>query len=514
MNRLFVIGIDAASSTLVERWSDDLPTLSTFRNSSHVTRIRGLEHFYVGSTWPSLYTGSTPGEHGHHSLVQLVPGTYEYREMSEGPLVHGLPFWRELADKGCRVAVLDVPLTELDPGLNGVQTVEWGSHDALYGFRATPESLEKDILARFGEHPMAGGCDGSRETAADYHALVSRLIDGVKGKAAVTRHVLDGTDWDFAMQVFTEAHCTGHQCWHLHDEAHPAYDAAIAGEVGDPLKRVYSAIDRELGELLEIADEETTVVIMSAHDMSFWYGAQFLLTDILCRLGHTAVDPAQQNGSNESLLDKTWLSLPGAIRTLLRPLVHAVKPPRQHSGPPKLCVDTSNSLCFPVFNGQPVSGIRLNRKGREPRGLLAADEVDAFIDRLRADLLEIVDTRTGQPAVSRVVATADEHAGDQIDALPDVLVHWNDLVPTGSALLGDGASATLRFESPRIGTVEGTNNFGRSGEHRPDGFMMVRPGAGVTLPSLGPSIDITEVSAFLQEVVLNKLQPAKAPEKQ
>ncbi len=69
------------------------------------------------------------------------------------------------------------------------------------------------------------------------------------------------------MQVFTESHCVGHQCWHLHDVNHPAHDPAVLAEIGDPLRTVYAAIDAAIGDVLADAGD-AFVLLLDAHGMS------------------------------------------------------------------------------------------------------------------------------------------------------------------------------------------------------------------------------------------------------
>ena len=90
--RLLVLGIDAANPALLTQWAGDgtLPNLSRLMARGLVGATHSLAGFFVGSTWPSFYTGVTPARHGLHYQVQLRPGTYElYRVASN--LVNGLP---------------------------------------------------------------------------------------------------------------------------------------------------------------------------------------------------------------------------------------------------------------------------------------------------------------------------------------------------------------------------------------------------------------------------------------
>lgn len=496
--RVLALAIDGANPLLLHQWATagKLPNLERLLERGSWGVSRGLENFLVGSTWPSLYTGTSPAEHGHHSLVQLRSGTYDSIVMGEHGLVRRSPFWDALSNAGRRVAILDVPLSELSTQINGIQTVEWGSHDAVFGFRCSTDTLRREIVSNFGLHPLGPSCDGERRTARDYETFVTRLVEGIKRKGELTRALLRKEPWDFLIQVFTESHCAGHQCWHLHDVQHPAHDPSIVEVTGDPLERVYSAIDAAIGDIISAAGSDTTIAVFSPHGMSYWYGAQLLLAEILFRLGASERYATSENQNDVGLLASAaawgWHKLPSALRRRMVPLRNrvfdAVHVPAPVSAVPRN-VDVSNSRCFPVYNGLIEGGIRLNIQGREPNGRLAAEDVEAFCATLRNDLLTIKDQRTGDALIRDVIQTKNVLQGAALDALPDVLVLWSDAVPTGSLCVGDGRGATIRAHSPRIGTVSGTNDYCRTGEHRSDGFC-VFAGKGVVASQLSPNFSI------------------------
>jgi predicted AlkP superfamily phosphohydrolase/phosphomutase len=173
---------------------------------------------------------------------------------------------------------------------------------------------------------------------------------------------------------------------------------------------------------------------------------------------------------------QAWRALPTAVRAALRPHLRRES---QTDPLPTIGVDPERSRCFAVGNGLATSGIRLNRIGREPRGILAPGaETDAFCAQLTGELLEIVREDTGRPLVARVLRTSELYAGDRLDDLPDLLVDWDDSTPTGSSELNGGAGSVIRASSPRIGVVEGTNHYTRTGEHRIEGFF-VAAGPGI-----------------------------------
>ncbi|MFN2397354.1 MAG: alkaline phosphatase family protein [Gemmatimonadaceae bacterium] len=520
--KVLVLGIDAANPHLIHRWAEDgtLPNLASLMARGVMGGTRSVDGFFIGSTWPSFYTGVTPARHGVHYMLQLKPGTYEFHRPASGDFVKCAPFWTLLSRAGLRVAVLDVPLSRIDSSIEGIQVVEWGGHDAVFGFHAWPPAVEQTIASRFGVHPLGACCDAIRSSAQDYVVFTDALVHGVRAKANLTRHFLQQGSWDFFIQVFTEAHCAGHQCWHLHDVSHPGHDASIARVTGDPLRRVYAAIDRAIGDVLDQAGD-ALVMVFAAHGMAHWYGAQFLLGEILFRLGVASPplnSPKPVGVAAAAMVGarRAWRHLPGSVRNRLSPLRNRLI--QLNSGGdalPTIGVDASRSLCFAVNNGLAVGGIRLNLIGREPQGILEPGaSAQQFCDQLAEDLLSIVDDRTGGPLVKRVLRTADLYSGEHLGDLPDLLVEWSDEAATGSTLIKNGAGAAVRARSPKIGVLEGVNEYGRSGEHRPEGFF-VAAGPGVQqvrLKRMTSILDFAPTFAGLFDVRLPTCDGTPVPE--
>lgn len=494
--RLVVLGVDAANPYLIRRWAAEgrLPAIRGVLERGRSGLVDGLKGFFIGSTWPSFYTGLNPAGHGFHRIVQLRSGTYDFfRPLGSPDGLGGTPFWRLASEAGRRVAVLDVPLSCPEAGLNGVQIVEWGGHDSVFGFQAAPPRVAEVVRSGVGDYPMPANCDAPRPSPADFEEFVTGLESAVAKKTALTLDLLAADEWDLFIQVFTESHCVGHQAWHIHDPAHPAHDPQLLETLGDPVERTYRAIDRAIGTILE-AVADARVLLLSAHGMSYYRGAGFLLPEILYRLGVTGRPaPTELRGLRGLARAGTrlvWRRLvPDRVKALIRPPAPTYSP---RSRPlPTLRVDVSRSKCFPVANGQPVGGIRLNLSGREPGGILEpGPEEEAFCQQLREDLLAIVDDRTGGPLVADVYRTNSIYAGHRLHALPDLLVEWSDALPTGSRAHAGGRGSTIRATSPKIGTIEASNAYGRTGDHIPTGFFVY------TAPGLQPGAKSRPVSVM------------------
>jgi predicted AlkP superfamily phosphohydrolase/phosphomutase len=346
--------------------------------------VRNPPGIYVGALWPSFATGRTAARSGYHCWAEVAPGTYAVRDV--GPdAVRGEPFWEALDRAGRRVAVLDVPRSRLAARFAGIQVVEYATHDRAVGFGTWPPSLRGEIERRFGA-PF-GGADrppdgrsiapsdvlhrrGATRDADEMAALVHDERAALEGSIALSEDCLARGPWDLFLTVFGAPHSIGHQCWHLHDPAHPDWDPVTAERLGDPVETAYRRLDASLATHLRAVRPGDLVLVLLSHGMAPLYTGHHVLEAVLARLDG----------------EGTWYVVP---------------------------------------SGTPASGIRINLAGREPRGVVPAARFDAACDELAQALGELVDVATGRPVVASVVRVADHVTRSPDDTLPDLVVTWS-----------------------------------------------------------------------------------------
>ena len=502
--RVLVLAFDAGNPDLIRRWGADgtLPHLGALMNRGLVGDTQTAEGF-IHSTWPSFYTGSSPDRHGFHYVAQLKPGTYDYQLAP----VRSEPVWTTLSRARRRSAIFDVPLCHPDPAIQGIHIVDWGAVENWSTFQTVPASLRGRILADWGAHPLGGRSEDLRSTLESQLALLDQLLRGARARADLSQHYLAQGGWDVFVQVFTESHCAGHNMWHLHDPTHPSHDPEIAAHIGDPLRTIYVEIDAAMGRLIDAA-ADATVLILSAHGMSHWYGSEFMLVEILCRLGVAErkrpapmPEPRLPSKAVEGAR-ALWRLAPEGVREGVFALRQRLRPTMDHTFTmPALRVDPSRSRCLPVRNGHLAAGIRLNLAGRELGGLLPSGlEADRFVAELTQDLVEIVDERTGRPLIRNVIRTRDLYTGPRTDDLPDLVLEWDDTLPRGNSNLASGAGATVRARSPKIGVVEATNDYARTGDHRPGGIF-IAAGPGIRPGQLDRAVSVMDFAPTIGQLL-------------
>ncbi|NQV21692.1 MAG: alkaline phosphatase family protein [Rhodospirillales bacterium] len=466
-SRLLVIGLDAADKDLIEEWaaSGDMPTFKNLLESSvwgDVENPRGLE---AGSCWPTFYFGLSPSvtsqfDGGRH----FDPEKYE--EVGYQPEKSRVePVWTVLSKAGKTCGVIDAPYSYPTDEINGMKVVDRSGHvpsgsGNYMDFRTYPPELADEINAKFGPDPAGGHSSDyiAVDSLEGARAFRDLYVNRVGNKAELSLHYWKQQPWDFFMTVFTEAHCVGHRCWHLHDVNHPDHDPEIARVLGDPVKDAYIALDQAVGKLIAAAKDEARVIVYLSHGMGPRVTATKLLDRILVRLENkgvsTQADPVMK------MVRAAWRSMPDAIR---RPL-WGLRDKVSHDG---FQPNRKGRRYFEVFANDRTGGIRINLVGRESHGIVQpGDEYDAVCDQLVADLREVKNAETGEPLIAEIQRVKDSYKGECIDYLPDILVTWNQSNPINEA------------HSAKIGTVDVTGliTSWRSGDHRPAGrFFGVAP---------------------------------------
>lgn len=458
--KVLFLGIDAMDKDLILEWADEglLPTFRSLLNKWTWKETQNSPGLYTGAVWPSIYTGVSPAKHGRYHLYQFQTGTYRAKRFHITRLKAD-PVWKMLSDQGKRVAIIDVPKTALCTGINGIQIVDWGTHDPEYeNLKTYPEHLKGEITSLFG-HDTVGSCDQH-----DYYSiqgltsLRDRLIRRIEKKCSLITHYLGKESWDLFMAAFSDSHCAGHQFWFLHDHAHPRYDPLLFKDAGDPIKDIYIALDDAIGKIISKAGPETSIFIVSSHGMGPHYDCTNFLDTMLRKIEG---DKAQMSKGAKlaTKLDHIWKNMSVGKRKFLSPLRKSLRRPIREM---LVASDRSHRKCFVIPNNLNYGAIRVNLVGREPNGLIHPGiQYEAFCQSLIRDLHDWVDIETWKPVVLNVLRTDQVFPGKYRKDLPDLLVEWENNRQVSCIV------------SPKFGRIERKYTGNRTGDHKNPGICFI-----------------------------------------
>jgi predicted AlkP superfamily phosphohydrolase/phosphomutase len=202
-------------------------------------------------------------------------------------------------------------------------------------------------------------------------------------RLAMYEKVLEEFDSGLLFFYFCSLDQNSHMLWFLDDPDHPIYDPELAEKYGDTLREVYLNMDEVVGTLLEKADDDTTLIVMSDHGFAPYYRS--------FNLG-------------------TWLKDNGYV-TLTD----------DTAGEFYMNVDWRRTTAYPLG----LNGLYINQRWRERDGIVNSMEKDALLDEIAKKLLEVRDPKTGEQAILRFYKTKDIYNNADEQLAPDAIVGYN-----------------------------------------------------------------------------------------
>jgi predicted AlkP superfamily phosphohydrolase/phosphomutase len=438
--RVLFVGLDSADPVLLTRFEEEglVPTIAGLRREGGTFDLaNGLGTLAGdGGIWPEIWRGRSASRTG------LYCPYYQFCSGEAEPRPRGMrefdprAFWTEAGDAGMRVAVVDVPLAIPVAGLNGVQLIQWGTHDRPYVDCqepvGEPQELVDEIRQRYGVHPLLGkpwkrpplgaACDGHGGTLEELERLLDDLVTGLELSSTIRLDILGRESWDLFACGLGEYQCVGHHFWDFEENpAHPRLHRAV--------RDVYARLDEAIGALVHAAGREATTIVLASHGHGPHTGGGQLLSEVLARLGM---------GSRQGPAASARRWIPAPLWDLARRIAPGGVKTKVH--PPLFDSPSARAMAVSVDRN---AWVRLNLKGREPNGSVGPGaEAEALVEELREELLLLEQPENGERIVADVVS-ADALGADVHPDVPDLIVVFRE-----------DLGLIERCHSPRVGLVE------------------------------------------------------------
>jgi predicted AlkP superfamily phosphohydrolase/phosphomutase len=467
VKKTVVIGLELGDGPLIHHWAQAglLPQIRSMIDAGGWSWLETTADKLHISAWPSIYTGTSPGDHGVYFTFQPAPGVQGYRRFHQG--LYGQPtFWQLLDQAGRRCRVLDPPYSHPENGFGGTFIYDWGSWAHYLQPGSVPANAVREMEKHCGAYPLGMEANDLGLGPLDSASTAQRLLAAVDAKVKATCWLMGERDWDVVFSVFGETHVAGHYCWRddLQSES--------GRQQTSDMLQVYQAIDRGIAQIVKAAGDDAAVIIISGDGVGPNHAGWHLLPDVLSRLGHlaSAADPRPQGEpppqrsfdpvkALRDLLPKDFRKnlarmLPTALRDKLAQRVDTADIDWQRTRAYWLPTDLEGY-------------IRVNLRGREPMGIVEPGaQYEAVLNDIEQGLRELRAPDTNEPIVRDVIRTDTAFPGERRPWLPDLIVSWHSQRPISGAC------------SPRIGRVDKASPDPRTGTHRAPGFVLAG-GAGI-----------------------------------
>jgi predicted AlkP superfamily phosphohydrolase/phosphomutase len=396
-----IVGLDCAEpSLLLERWRDELPVLSSLMERGAYGRLTSVIPPITVPAWSCMMASKTPGDLGVYGFRNRSDHTYEGAFIANGSAIAEPRLWDLVTRAGGPSIVLGVPGTYPPKPLNGVMVSCFltPSTESKYTF---PPGLKQEIEDTVGEYLF--DCTSFR--TEDKEDLLRQVYEMTDKRFALAEHLLATRPWQLFAMVEMGPDRIYHGFWKFMDAEHRKH------EPGNPYESAildyHRHLDGLLGQLLEHADEDTVVFVVSDH------GGKRLEGGIRV---------------NE------WLRREGLLATL--------KQPEGVCSPRDVGIDWPHTTAW--GEGGYYARVFLNVEGREPQGVVPQADYEKVRDDLARRLAAIPDDR-GNP-MGTAVYKPEEVYPDVQGVAPDLIVIFGDLYWRSVGTIG-GDEGVHTFEN-------------------------------------------------------------------
>jgi len=450
MAKVFVFGVDGAMPEYVfGKWKNDLPNISKMLDSGK----KGLLQTSVPPSsivaWTSMLSGKDPS---HFDVY-----TYTYKDsenkiqISNSDCVKDKRIWEYLDPAGKKSVLVSVPLTYPVRPLNGAMI--GGFLTPSFNEKSVyPESLRSEIRDLIGHDYMFDvnvGLAGYKSLETD--AMIEGVYKMTEDQCKVVKNLLAKKDWDFFINVMLGSDRLQHTMWRFMDPSHRRYPGSSAYE--NVIFEYYKYLDRQLGEMMALCDEDTYFMFVSDHGFDKM-DARFNLNDWLIREGY--------------LVMKFGVDLSSATKLKLD------------------LVDWSKTRAYAL--GAYFGRLYFNKKSRDAsNGILSDSEAFALQDEIIGKLEGLKNDR-GEEMENKFFKPQEIYDGKYVASGPDLYVFFDNLRFGVNNDIGNSGSFSER-------TLKGSDDAG----HSPLGcFLISHP--SLNSEDLGV-VDITDVLPTILSVL-------------
>ncbi len=367
-----------------------LPTLNAMVAQGLSGTLRSCHPPITVPAWQVMATSASPGRLGIYGFRHRKGPSYTQGWTPTSYAIRVPTIWDLIGRAGKRSCLVGVP-----PGYPPKPLKGWSVSCFLTPPDAPRYTYPAELRAEI-EDLVGTYLFDVPFRIEDRDAVRDGLFEMTRRRFEVVRHLATTKPWDFLMVVEIGVDRLHHAFWKYFDRAHPTHEPGNRYEqVADDY---YRLIDERIGELVELLDD-CVFLIVSDHGSKPMLGAFCI---------------------NEWLAERGWL----AVRERL---VRTV-------GLEGAGVDWSKTRAWGW--GGYYARIFLNVEGREPQGIVPADQYERTRRQLTDDLRTITDA-SGNPLGVEVFRPEDLYRVCRGDR-PDLMVYLDDLNWRSAGTMGHG----------------------------------------------------------------------------
>jgi len=387
--KVLLLGLDSAPPELLfQEFRDDLPNIKALMESSVYGRLRTIEPPITIPAWMCMATSKSPGQLGMYGFRHRKGNSYTDFWIANSTSVREKTLWQVLSENRRSSCLVGVPPTYPPQEIKG-NLISCFITPSNKNYTYPPE-LKDEIEALVGDYIF----DVVFRTE-EREKLLKGIYEMAEKRFQVIKYLMKNKPWSLFMSVEIGLDRLHHAFWKYFDSEHHLYEPGSKYE--DVVRNFYIYLDRKIGEILELMDEETTLIIASDHGTKRMKGCFCI---------------------NEWLIQEGYL--------VLR------KRPRSPVELGKAEIDWSRTKAW-AWGGY-YSRIFVNLEGREEKGSVRQSEYEDFIGELKERLTTLPGPQ-GETVKNRIKTPEELYGVCRGDA-PDLMASFDDYYLRAAGTIG------------------------------------------------------------------------------
>lgn len=262
--KVLVIGLDGATFDIIDPLVKEgkMPNLKRLIECGASGSLESTTPPITGPAWLSLTTGMSPGKTGIFDFMKRTDESYCLHPISSQDFV-GKSVWDYLSQAEKQVGILNYPLLYPPYKINGFMSAGVGVPliDANFTY---PKMLKREL------NQIAGG---RYEIMVPYHKprynntdlFLKDLYRVFNKHVRAAKYLITKKKWDLLWVIFSQTDALQHLMWRFIDPDHPLYQKKQAEIYGQKFKDFWKYVDKAIGDILNLIDQKTTIILLSDH---------------------------------------------------------------------------------------------------------------------------------------------------------------------------------------------------------------------------------------------------------
>ncbi len=413
--KVFILGIDGMPPELIfEKWKGQLPNFSFLMERGVYAKIAATVPPTSIASWTSMFSGLDPGSTGIYGYTpKLSPPDYQFRLVQSGD-VRVPRVWDHLSKHHLSSIIFNVPMTFPVTPLEGVMISDFMTPgletDCMY-----PPELKKEIKNLLQCPYVFDISEFGAFRAMPVEEIIQRVYDVTDIRFQVIDYLRKNKPWNLCVAVIDGSDRLNHTLWRYQDKTHAHYEHHH--EFSEALFQYYCYLDRKIGGYLKELDEQTTLIVTSDHGINPMRGRINL---------------------NDWFWQNNYLAPVTDWEVELK-----IKAPQKMQ---LAKLDWGKTKCY--VTGAYEGLIFINKKGRDPFGIVEEKDYDAFCNQLIREI-EAIPGKNGERLATKVMRTRDLYPHGFGDDAPDLVVYFDNLFWGTNADVGnDGLYSWANIVGP------------------------------------------------------------------